>query len=239
MLGTMASKSQSVSPESSSVPQGVDIADDELVSDTPPFSFKVLDHAPATSHGTYLEGIRDDFEPLEQYQNGGYHPIHIGDVLGESGRYRVIHKLGHGGYGTVWLCRDTVDPGYVAVKVMLADVTRERFQDLNLTRLDRTQPGAEYVVTPLDSFSITGPNGTHQCIVLPVLGPCVSPRLWFMLRKAPGPVLRGMAHQAALAMNFLHQNGICHGGKSRHIALPTSLILTMLQISDPPISLSN
>lgn len=234
----MPSKSQSVFTESSNTTQVMDAGDDALVS--APFEYKgLLRHAPATSFSTYLEGMTDNFEPLEEYQEGGYHPIHIGDTLGASGRYRVIHKLGHGGFGTVWLCRDSQDLEYVAVKVMAADVGRQKFQDLHLRQLDRSHPGAKYIVTLLDSFSITGPNGTHQCIVLPVLGPCVSPSLWLKLRKDPGPVLRGMAYQAVLAMNFLHQNGLCHGGKSRHITLPTSLILTILQISDRPISSSS
>lgn len=84
--------------------------------------------------------------------------------------------------------------------------------DLNLTKMDLSAPGAEYIAIPLGTFSITGPNGSHQCIVLPVLGPCVSPRLWLSL-KHPAPVLRKMAFQSALAMNCLHKQGLCHGGK--------------------------
>lgn len=44
-------------------------------------------------------------ENLLGYCVGGYHPLVIGDAL-QSGRYDVHHKLGHGGYSTVWLCRD-------------------------------------------------------------------------------------------------------------------------------------
>ncbi|KAG8164502.1 hypothetical protein KVR01_006420 [Diaporthe batatas] len=169
-----------------------------------------LDHAPATSLGTYLDGINEGLEPLEDYQDGGFHPVHLGDILGECNKYRVIHKLGHGGFGTVWLCRDSNNLGYVAVKVMTADIKPEALPDLALTGLNQISPGAECIGVPLDSFSITGPNGEHQCIVLPVLGPCVSPRLWLDL-KDPVPILRKMAHQCALAMKFLHDNKICHG----------------------------
>ena len=70
-----------------------------------PDDISCLDHAPATSHGTYLAGTQDRVENLEDYQAGGYHPIHLGDHLGNAGRYRVIHKLGHGGFSTVWLWR--------------------------------------------------------------------------------------------------------------------------------------
>ncbi|KAI1738950.1 kinase-like protein [Xylaria scruposa] len=209
-LRIMSSKGQSQFLESSYATEDVRNLDNELLSDAS-FEYKNLDHAPATSHGTYLDGIDEGLERLEEYQHGGYHPVHLGDMLGAYGRYRVIHKLGHGGFGTVWLCRDTLDPGYVAVKVMTGDLFAEALLDFTLMQLDRSTPGSEYVAIPLDSFSIVGPNGSHQCIVLPVLGPCVSPRLWLRLNENSGDIFRGMAYQSAIALNFLHKQGFCHG----------------------------
>lgn len=46
-----------------------------------------------------------DAEPLHRYRAGGYHPIRLGDLLND-GRYKVLHKLGWGGYSTVWAARD-------------------------------------------------------------------------------------------------------------------------------------
>lgn len=45
-------------------------------------------------------------ESLERYRPGGYHPVRIGDTF-NSGRYKVVSKLGYGLYATVWLARDT------------------------------------------------------------------------------------------------------------------------------------
>ena len=50
---------------------------------------------------------------------GGYHPIEIGDEL-RHGRYRIIHRLGHGGYATVWLALNLHYSRYVAVKIAAA-----------------------------------------------------------------------------------------------------------------------
>ena len=47
-------------------------------------------------------------EPLKEYVPGGFHPVALGDTFMD-GRYTVRHKLGHGGYSTVWLARDNED----------------------------------------------------------------------------------------------------------------------------------
>ncbi|KAG5789521.1 hypothetical protein H9Q69_011422 [Fusarium xylarioides] len=175
------------------------------------FEYHELDHAPATSQGTYLKGSKEGVEPLEEYQEGGYHPVHIGDVLGPSDRYRVIHKLGHGGFRTVWLCRDLAEARYVALKVMVSDLKSDEILDFTLAELDQSMPGAQFIASPLDSFSIEGPNGTHHCLTLPPLGPSVTPGLWMRLQRDPATVLRKFAYQTTQALDFLHKNGICHG----------------------------
>jgi serine/threonine-protein kinase SRPK3 len=52
----------------------------------------------ASSHGTYATGLAGgDVEDLENYEEHGLHPVHLGDLLDASNRYRVLHKLGQGG----------------------------------------------------------------------------------------------------------------------------------------------
>ena len=43
--------------------------------------------------------ICPDCEDLENYEPGGFHPIHLGDIYDAS--YRIVHKLGFGGFSTV------------------------------------------------------------------------------------------------------------------------------------------
>lgn len=61
----------------------------------------------------------EDVESLEDYQPGGYHPVHINDHL--HGRHRVVHKLGHGTFSTTWLALDEQTSNYIAIKVGTAD----------------------------------------------------------------------------------------------------------------------
>jgi serine/threonine protein kinase len=70
----------------------------------------------------------------------------------------VIHKLGRGGFSTVWFCRDILNSKYVAVKVMTADVSTDSLLDLRLINLDRSAPKVEYLDIPEDHFSLEGPT---------------------------------------------------------------------------------
>lgn len=170
-------------------------------------------HPPATAEGVYLDGPQDDVESLQDYRQGGFHPVKIGDCFGESMQYRVLHKLGYGGYATVWLCRDTQNSRYVALKIMMATVRPDTTRELDmLSQLDCTLPGAELIALPLEHFTFKGPNGTHKVLVLPVLGPRVSPEIWRHMKTNPNLALRRLAQHATEALNFLHKNQVCHGG---------------------------
>ena len=53
-------------------------------------------------------------EGIPDYKIGGYHPVHIGEVL--ENRYVVLQKLGWGHFSTVWLCKDHKFNTFVALK---------------------------------------------------------------------------------------------------------------------------
>lgn len=55
------------------------------------------------AHHPYVCDI--DAEPLHRYRVGGYHPLKLGDVLKQD-RYKILHKVGWGGYSTTWAARD-------------------------------------------------------------------------------------------------------------------------------------
>ena len=51
---------------------------------------------------------------MPDYKIGGYHPIHVGEILLD--RYVIIQKLGWGHFSTVWLTKDLKYSSYVAIK---------------------------------------------------------------------------------------------------------------------------
>lgn len=51
--------------------------------------------------------VEEVCEPVDGYQAGLYYPICIADVL--NGTHRILHKLGWGGFSTVWMAHHLKD----------------------------------------------------------------------------------------------------------------------------------
>ncbi|RCI09558.1 hypothetical protein L249_4045 [Ophiocordyceps polyrhachis-furcata BCC 54312] len=112
----------------------------------------------------------DYTEDIERYKPGGFHPVQLGDRY-DDGRYKVVHKLGAGGFATVWLARDENEEKWVALKIVDAEHSAST---ATKSVLSRSASGAQFVAEHHRHFSFDGPNGRHLCLVLPVLGPSMS-----------------------------------------------------------------
>lgn len=156
-------------------------------------------------------------EEIEDYRPGGLHPTHLGDLL-EDGRYRIIHKLGNGGFGTVWLCRDNSANKWRALKILRAEDSTEDCADLRICKMSSEMDSEKihlcHIAFPTDHFWLNGPNGRHLCVVMPLLGPnIVGAARKYDYQEAP---LKGICRQLISAMTFLHTNGVCHGDFRPH-----------------------
>ncbi|KAK4040217.1 protein kinase dsk1 [Parachaetomium inaequale] len=149
-----------------------------------------------------------DVENLEGYMVGGYHPTVIGDSFHE-GRYEIVHKLGFGGYSTIWLARDRHLQRYVSLKILIARQTSES-NEAEMLRLlsDRSfesaHPGHRFVPRLLDDFTLDGPNGRHLCLE------------WSSNNMFPVETARSIAAQLILGLSYLHSRGVCHGDLHIH-----------------------
>ena len=76
-------------------------------------------------------------------------------------------------------------------------------------------PGYKHVLRMLDDFQIDGPNGRHMCIVSDVLGPnAKSVAEAYPNNRPDGQLARSVSRQLLLAVGYLHEAGVVHGGKN-------------------------
>ncbi|KAF2872815.1 kinase-like domain-containing protein [Massariosphaeria phaeospora] len=161
----------------------------------------------------------DGVERLELYQSAGYHPVMINDML--HNRYRIVDKLGFGGYSTIWLARDETAKHYVAVKIGISSPALPRREPEILRALHdsrsnpqppRAAPDADACTALpaiIDAFDVSGPNGTHACYTLtPAQG---SLKEASFSRLFPIKVARALAAKLATAVAFIHSRGFVHG----------------------------
>ncbi|KAK9368504.1 kinase-like domain-containing protein [Lipomyces kononenkoae] len=163
----------------------------------------------------------------------GFHPLLIGDKLA-GGRYRILHKLGSGGFSTVWLARDERGKRLVSLKIMTAETSSTCNELRILQCLKQTavhHPACTYIISLLDHFEIEGPNGRHVCLVSEFAGPSISalhfnPNKPGEIRRLRGDLARKYSKQLILATGYMHSVGIVHGD------ITTSNVLIQLASAD-------
>ena len=172
-------------------------------------------------------------EEISKYRPGGFHPVCLGNSF-KDGRYKIHHKLGWGGYSTVWLAKDRmyVAPNrafwislmdsrceqWVSIKIKTADSSKQSRELHNLQSLaadSHRNPQSKYIVQLLDHFFHQGPNGTHQCLVFELLGPTVDAVVEDIHQGEdvlePENILR-VSKQLLEAITYMHEIGYTHGG---------------------------
>ena len=180
-----------------------------------------------------LENDSED-EGIEDYKEGGYHVVFVGECL--IGRYVVLQKLGWGHFSTVWLCMDLRHDTYVAIKIQKSashyleaafdeveilqkavkhSETKEWFGELG--GLDQGRRGSYsrddcYTVQLLNAFIYIGPYGKHFCMVFEILGVNLLEIIKrYKYKGIPIHICRKITRQILIGLHYLHsQCGIIH-----------------------------
>lgn len=158
--------------------------------------------------------IEDEAEDTLQYLFGLYYPVRIGDLF-HQGRYQVIHKLGRGGFSTVWLAHDRQDGKDVALKILSSTENAAKECKIHEKIKQRAQDCSRLVLSQ-DHFLLTRMDRDknerrHHVLVLPLRGPS----LLTLLRTNQRPLSDRMsaAKQLLQAVLSIHNAGLVHRGK--------------------------
>ncbi|RAH56350.1 kinase domain-containing protein [Aspergillus piperis CBS 112811] len=138
----------------------------------------------------------DEFaEPWEKYDR---------KILNE--RYLIEHKLGSGGFSTVWMALDLQENKDVAVKVLCTGDyggIELRIQD----EIVQSVQDRSHLVTYSDTFILKGSEGHHRVMVFPLMGPCLDR---YTLTNLAISTRMSAAKQLLQALEALHNAGIVH-----------------------------
>ena len=151
--------------------------------------------------------VEESAEPVERYFEDSYYPIHIGQVIAQT--YRIEHKLGHGGFSTVWMAHDIHKKKDVALKITIpGDVGEHELSMQN--EIIRTVQDTSNLLTYEDTFTLHGHKGNHRVLVFPVQGPS----LGSCLKPMSVAARMSAAKQLLNALKCLHNDGIVYRGES-------------------------
>lgn len=100
------------------------------------------------------------------------------------------------------------------LKILKADPSKDSKELpilLHLSNSSLEHPGKKHVLELLDYFEHNGPNGTHLCLVLPVM---ISDGEVMTVQENPRQAnyVRAISKQILLGLDYLHKIGIIHGG---------------------------
>ncbi|EFE37876.1 hypothetical protein TRV_07467 [Trichophyton verrucosum HKI 0517] len=164
-------------------------------------------------------------EPVEEqvlsfYRRKNYYPVKIGEAF--NGRFRVIAKLGYGGYSTVWLARDNRTKEYKTLKVTVQtdNVLRASIppvlNEVNMLKhlksaavetKEINHPGVDFIRFAEEILEIDSPvtGGRHYCIVTKPQGNSVRA----LQDEFPGGILprllvKSIVHRLFFGLNWLH-----------------------------------
>ncbi|KAF8819204.1 putative cell-cycle-associated protein kinase SRPK, partial [Cardiosporidium cionae] len=171
-----------------------------------------------------------DEEGQEDYREGGYHPVRVGEIYRK--RYRIEGKLGWGHFSTVWLATDllTTPLSYVAIKfqksaenyylaavdeISLLKCARNNWKSrshLDSLSFYKKVLGSSFterlgVVGLSDHFIHQGPNGRHICLIFEVMGPNILTLMkQYNFQGIPLDIVRKVASNVLVGLDFLHRS---------------------------------
>ncbi|EEP79820.1 predicted protein [Uncinocarpus reesii 1704] len=115
----------------------------------------------------YTEGL-EKYNPV--VTRNLFYPICLGEVLNQ--RYCLEHKLGHGGFSSVWIALDIQNGTNVALKILAEGLGGNEYHMQE--EIFKTVRDTSHLTTYIDTFVLPGHQNNHRVLVYPLRGPGLS-----------------------------------------------------------------
>ncbi|KAF5982501.1 CMGC protein kinase [Fusarium bulbicola] len=156
-------------------------------------------------------------EDINLYPRGICYPLSIGEIVAD--RYRIIHKLGHGSFSTVWMAHDMIDKTDVAPKVLMIGNSEDHEYNIQSEIIGAVKD-LTYLLVYRTSFALQSPHGQHRVMVFPMQGP--------NLRNYP-PKNKPLATRFSFPVQLLQALKALHEAEIVHADLNTANIMYTLR----------
>lgn len=184
-------------------------------------------------------------EDIPSYRAELFYPVRVGEVF--ASRYQVVTKLGYGTSSTAWLCRDlrfastfkhdqvfhftnysNRENRYLTLKVCTRKdegKPHEEEHEITVSKHLNNFPiehhaGKDLVRKVVDSFEVTGPNGSHQCLLYMPLGMSYTDFLKkFPKKMFPKDLVQRSIQFLLVAIAYLYQCEVVHTGSLRSVSV--------------------
>lgn len=148
----------------------------------------------------------------------GYFRGRPGMKIGD-GRFTMMHELGKGSFGSVWLCRThkaNCGMHLVAIKISRSSkefVLNAREEAIALRHCNLNAPHERTIVKHYGVFYTFEGTRRFFCIIFPLMaGTCLSMLQRFQRRSIPLPVIQGIMFHFLQGIDSLHSKcGLIHG----------------------------
>lgn len=141
------------------------------------------------------------------------YPVTVGEIIQGGGKsYRIEHRLGFGGFSTVWLAFNLEERISVTLKILTA--SKDSQTEVSIHRnLHQTIPEPANLLLSLSTFTLPGrfPDKFHGVIVLPIVGPNLHTYM-DLCRPLDSPTALRLALDVLKAVACLHMHGFIHRG---------------------------
>lgn len=163
-----------------------------------------------SDEATEIERNAEGHEHYSLNDDRLYYPVCIGDKFDKE-RYEIVHKLGFGGFSTVWLAWDSRDEKHVALKILIPPKTFEEDERHTQRKIIQEVPDKSRLLTYLSTFTLKGANSSqYPVLVLPLCGPNLPSHMSTVSMRDRMTAAKSLL----IALENLHQGGFVHRGKT-------------------------